>query len=125
MSGLTLVSFFLMVGSSVIAAWADISTSLATASMAMTKGANGMAVIDPTSGAEVPLELALDGSGSVPIADVLGRVNVGYLWMFVNCVASAAYVSDHAQVEDWAWAWAWAWAGTKIACHGHPENEMP
>lgn len=66
-----------MVGSSVIAAWADISSTLARMSD------SGLVLLDPTSGADVPL--ATTG--------MLGRVNVGYLWMFVNCVASAAYVS--------------------------------
>ncbi|KAK1927351.1 hypothetical protein DB88DRAFT_477706 [Papiliotrema laurentii] len=73
-TGLTLVSFFLMVGSSVIAAWSDISTTLARLSA-------GIAVVDPTSGADVPL--------AVPVAS---GFNVGYAWMFINCIASAAYV---------------------------------
>ena len=67
-----------MVGSSVIAAWADISSTLTRMSN------SGLVLLDPTSGADVPL--ATKG--------MLGRVNVGYLWMFVNCVASAAYVSQ-------------------------------
>lgn len=75
-NGLTLVSFFLMVGSSVIAAWSDISSTLARLSA-------GIAVVDPTSGAEVPLPIGM-----------LGRVNEGYAWMAVNCFASAAYVSS-------------------------------
>jgi hypothetical protein len=75
-TGLTLVSFFLMVGSSVIAAWSDISTTLARMSA-------GIAVVDPTSGADVPL--------AVPVAS---GFNVGYAWMFINCIASAAYVSN-------------------------------
>jgi len=76
-TGLTLVSFFLMVGSSVIAAWSDISTTLARMS-------TGVAVVDPISGAEVPLT-----------SDAVGGFNLGYAWMFVNCVASAAYVSHY------------------------------
>ncbi|KAL0247300.1 GDP-mannose transporter 2 [Cryptococcus tetragattii IND107] len=72
---LTLCSFFLMVGSSVIAAWADISTTLARLSA-------GVAVVDPISGADVPLSSST----------VLDTMNVGYLWMFVNCLASAGYV---------------------------------
>ncbi|KAK8854545.1 GDP-mannose transporter 2 [Kwoniella newhampshirensis] len=73
-TGLTLVAFFLMVGSSIIAAWADISTTLARLSA-------GIAVIDPTSGADVPLPTS-----------VIGSLNAGYVWMFINCIASAAYV---------------------------------
>lgn len=63
-----------MVGSSVIAAWADISTTLSTL-------AADVAVVDPTSGAEIPLP-----------SGVIGKLNAGYLWMAVNCLASAAYV---------------------------------
>jgi len=73
-TGLTLVAFALMVGSSVIAAWADISSTLSTM-------AADIAVVDPTSGAEVPLP-----------SGVMGSLNAGYLWMAVNCLASAAYV---------------------------------
>jgi len=62
-----------MVGSSVIAAWADISSTLSTLA--------DIAVVDPTSGAEVPLPTG-----------VIGSLNAGYLWMAVNCLASAAYV---------------------------------
>jgi GDP-mannose transporter len=68
-----------MVGSSIIAAWSDISTTLARMS-------TGAAVLDPTSGAEIPLK------------GMIGGFNVGYLWMFVNCLASAAYVSDPARI---------------------------
>ncbi|WVO14439.1 GDP-mannose transporter 2 [Cryptococcus depauperatus] len=71
---LTLCSFFLMVGSSIIAAWSDISTTLVRLSM-------GVAIIDPTSGVDVPLP-----------NNVASQFNIGYLWMFVNCIASAAYV---------------------------------
>jgi GDP-mannose transporter len=59
-SGLTLVSFALMVGSSIIAAWADISSALTS---------------------------TLDQS-----AGFLGGINVGYIWMALNCFCTAAYV---------------------------------
>lgn len=78
-TGLTLVSFALMVGSSIIAAWSDISTTLARLS-------TGAAVLDPTSGAEIPLK------------GMVGGFNVGYMWMFVNCLASAAYVRSSAHL---------------------------
>lgn len=74
-TGLTLASFFLMVGSSVIAAWSDISSSLSQLS------STGVAVVDPTSGADVPL-----------LPGVAPSLNIGYVWMFVNCLASAGYV---------------------------------
>jgi len=71
-----------MVGSSVIAAWSDISTTLTRMSM-------GVAVVDPVSGVEVPLYDGTIGSG------LIESLNLGYAWMFVNCLASAAYVSPY------------------------------
>jgi hypothetical protein len=74
-TSLTLVAFALMVGSSIVAAWTDISSSL-----------NAMAAvveaIDPTTGAEIPM---------VP-KSMLGTINGGYFWMASNCIFSAAYV---------------------------------
>ncbi|KAK1922731.1 hypothetical protein DB88DRAFT_496118 [Papiliotrema laurentii] len=69
-TGLTLVSFALMVGSSIIAAWADISSAWSAAES-----------IDQTTG----LELAVPGS-------TFAGINAGYIWMAMNCFASAAYV---------------------------------
>ncbi|KAL7422741.1 GDP-mannose transporter into the lumen of the Golgi [Cryptotrichosporon argae] len=73
-TGLTLASFFLMVGSSVIAAWADISGSLV-------RLRDSAAVLDPTTGADV-----LTSTGAA------GAFNAGYVWMAINCLVSAAYV---------------------------------
>jgi hypothetical protein len=70
-----------MVGSSIIAAWSDISTTLARLS-------EGIAVVDPTSGAEVPLP-----------SSVIGNLNAGYVWMFINCVASACYVGSRRNAQ--------------------------
>ncbi|KAI0731232.1 UDP-galactose transporter [Earliella scabrosa] len=67
-TGLTLVSFILMVASSIIAAWADINDALATG--------------DPAA--------AIGGFPSV--TEVVYKMNVGYFWMFTNCATSAAYV---------------------------------
>jgi len=72
-TGLTLCSFALMVGSSVIAAWTDITNSVA---------AEALDIIDPTTGAEIPLSST----------SLLGQINVGYIWMMINCLCSAAYV---------------------------------
>ncbi|EJU03841.1 UDP-galactose transporter [Dacryopinax primogenitus] len=75
-TGLTLVSFFLMVLSSIIAAWSDITNTI--------NALTGVwSPIDQTSGTPLPEGIA--AVGSVP-------VNLGYLWMFLNCLASAAYV---------------------------------
>ena len=73
-TGLTLCSFFLMVGSSIIAAWTDISNAMIAK--------NGGATVDPTTGLELPI---VTGS-------LLANINVGYLWMACNCMFSAAYV---------------------------------
>ncbi|KAJ9108569.1 GDP-mannose transporter 2 [Naganishia cerealis] len=74
-TGLTLVAFALMVGSSIVAAWTDISTTLNSV-------ANVAEAIDPITGAEVPLMAH----------SMLGSINTGYFWMASNCVFSAAYV---------------------------------
>lgn len=64
---LTLVSFGLMVVSSLVAAWSDISITVSnySSSAASTLAAGG---------------------------EQLSTMNSGYLWMAVNCLASAAYV---------------------------------
>ncbi|KAI0704369.1 UDP-galactose transporter [Cytidiella melzeri] len=67
-TGLTLVSFFFMVFSSVVAAWADISEALVLGDPAVSEG------------------LAWNITG------VVRNLNVGYFWMLLNCLASAAYV---------------------------------
>ena len=75
---MTLVAFALMVGSSVIAGWSDIATSLAKMST------EAQAMLDSVSGLEIPLEGVKGGAGGF---------NPGYSWMAINCFASAAYVS--------------------------------
>ncbi len=55
--------------SSVIAAWADITDALT---------ASDPAVIE---------------AGLSTVTGVVSKLNVGYFWMFTNCVTSAAYVS--------------------------------
>ncbi|KAI0675443.1 UDP-galactose transporter [Trametes maxima] len=69
-TGLTLVSFILMVASSIIAAWADISDALAVGDPAVAEAANRLAAV----------------------SGVVTKINVGYFWMFLNCGTSAAYV---------------------------------
>ncbi|KAF9078065.1 hypothetical protein BDP27DRAFT_1310710 [Rhodocollybia butyracea] len=71
-TGLTFVSFVFMVLSSVIAAWSDISSA--------------MNDVIPNAGM---------GSGIGTLHDVTGvvqRLNIGYFWMFLNCLTSATYV---------------------------------
>lgn len=61
--------------SSVVAAWADV------------KNASEMAAeIIPPASAGV-------GIGLETVTGVIQKLNVGYMWMLVNCLASAAYVS--------------------------------
>ncbi|CDO77653.1 hypothetical protein BN946_scf184969.g4 [Trametes cinnabarina] len=69
-TALTLVSFILMVVSSIIAAWADISDALVVGDPAVTEATSVFANV----------------SGAIT------KMNVGYLWMFLNCATSAAYV---------------------------------
>ncbi|EPT00952.1 hypothetical protein FOMPIDRAFT_72467 [Fomitopsis schrenkii] len=69
-TGLTFVSFILMVLSSVIAAWADISDTLT--------------VNDPVVAEALGVLATMKG--------VATHLNIGYFWMFTNCVASATYV---------------------------------
>lgn len=66
---LTLASFALMVGSSVIAAWADISSAISNLG------------VDSNTGAEI-----------ANTTHKIGGVSVGYFWMALNCLCSAAYV---------------------------------
>lgn len=69
-----LVSFVLMVLSSVIAAWSDISSTLSS----LTGAWNGTAPAAVLS-SELPKSFT-------------GAFNIGYFWMLSNCLASAAYV---------------------------------
>ncbi|KAI9511546.1 UDP-galactose transporter [Russula earlei] len=64
-TALTLVSFIFMVISSVIAAWSDISHA----------------------------STSVPGAGDLSsVTSAVAALNVGYLWMFANCLTSAAYV---------------------------------
>lgn len=69
-TGLTLISFIFMVLSSVIAAWADISEALTAGDPAVVEGLGALAMMK----------------------GVVTNMNVGYFWMFVNCLTSATYV---------------------------------
>ncbi|KAL0579273.1 GDP-mannose transporter into the lumen of the Golgi [Marasmius crinis-equi] len=71
-TGLTFVSFVLMVLSSVIAAWSDVTNALADTTA--------------ITGSNVSLKSLQD------VTDVMHKLNVGYFWMLVNCLTSAAYV---------------------------------
>ncbi|KAG0149145.1 hypothetical protein CROQUDRAFT_59692 [Cronartium quercuum f. sp. fusiforme G11] len=73
-TSLTLVSFALMVLSSLIAAWSDISSALF------------LSPVTATALAAASSQNQLTDYGA------LVRKNAGYFWMLVNCLASAAYV---------------------------------
>jgi len=64
-TSLTLVSFIFMVISSVIAAWSDVA--LATDAFPITTGLSS-------------------------VREVVQSLNVGYIWMLINCLAQAGYV---------------------------------
>jgi len=71
-TALTLVSFLFMVLSSVIAAWADISDTLAAGDPAVAEGL-ALGSLDKMKG-------------------IVTSMNVGYFWMLINCCVSATYV---------------------------------
>ena len=62
-ANITLFSFGLMVLSSIVAAWADISAAISSY-----------------------------GVDAADTATTLSTLNSGYIWMLVNCLSSAAYV---------------------------------
>ncbi|KAG8862100.1 GDP-mannose transporter into the lumen of the Golgi [Tulasnella sp. 330] len=72
---LTLGSFILMVISSLIAAWADISHTVTSLSLS--------AVWADPAGAAAQLPA---------VSTVVGNLNAGYMWMIINCCVTAAYV---------------------------------
>lgn len=114
---LVFFSFSLMVLSSVIAAWSDIARALAISQMSMPHTPDsvlGGATFDPATGKPISafdamgdeksrltaLAAGAAGMGDVPGQDDVlegmsgwGLLNSGYMWMALNCVVSAAYVS--------------------------------
>ncbi|KAF9245318.1 hypothetical protein BU15DRAFT_85642 [Melanogaster broomeanus] len=72
-TGLTMVAFLLMVLSSLLAAWTDV---------------NG--VTDTSS--ELPPASAAMGIGLALVSSMVERLNIGYIWMLLNCLTSGAYV---------------------------------
>jgi len=71
-TGLTFVSFVFMVISSIVASWSDVSSALGNS-----------------------LPAASNGISAGSLQAVTGAVqylNIGYLWMLVNCLTSATYV---------------------------------
>lgn len=71
-TALTFVSFIFMVISSMIAAWSDVSSGLSGSVPAVSTGVSLNAL--------------------QTIAGAVRGLNVGYFWMLVNCLTSAAYV---------------------------------
>ncbi|EGG09116.1 uncharacterized protein MELLADRAFT_115827 [Melampsora larici-populina 98AG31] len=76
-SGLTLISFGLMVLSSLVAAWSDISSALFLSPVTATALAAASVASDPI------------GQGNY---SELVQKHAGYFWMLINCLASAGYV---------------------------------
>lgn len=75
---LTLVSFGLMVLSSVIAAWNDISQVLSDYYPHISQSSSSSVTIPPAD--------------AMALAQTVGSLNAGYFWMLFNCVMNAAYV---------------------------------
>ncbi|KAJ7132063.1 hypothetical protein C8R44DRAFT_829373 [Mycena epipterygia] len=71
-TGLTFISFIFMVISSVVAAWADVTGALVDS---MPTGSSG-----------------ISATSLQTVKGVVHSLNIGYFWMLVNCLASAAYV---------------------------------
>ncbi|GBE86521.1 GDP-mannose transporter [Sparassis crispa] len=71
-TALTFVSFIMMVISSVIAAWADISDALIAG--------------DPAVAESISM------GRLAAVKGIVTNLNVGYFWMLVNCLTSATYV---------------------------------
>ncbi|KAJ6625009.1 hypothetical protein B0H10DRAFT_1784000 [Mycena sp. CBHHK59/15] len=71
-TGLTFISFIFMVISSMIAAWTDVSGALVDS---MPSGNTG-----------------ISATSLQAVKGVVRNLNIGYFWMLVNCLTSAAYV---------------------------------
>jgi len=71
-TALTFVSFIFMVVSSMIAAWSDVRSALASSVPAVSSGVSVGAMQS--------------------LFDAMRGLNVGYFWMLFNCLSSAAYV---------------------------------
>jgi len=71
-TALTFVSFIFMVISSTVAAWSDVSTALSDSLPAVSTGVSANTLQS--------------------LAGAVRGLNVGYFWMLVNCLTSAAYV---------------------------------
>lgn len=113
MTTLTLCSFILMVFSSIIAAWSDISRAAAVQSLSFphtpdsVNSIGGALTHDPSTGkavaaydalaaerARINAQIAAAGGSEVlDVAGSLNFLNSGYVWMAANCIVSAAYVS--------------------------------
>ncbi|KAJ8591800.1 UDP-galactose transporter [Rhizopogon salebrosus TDB-379] len=72
-TGLTMVAFIFMVLSSILAACTDVSNTTDVSQ-------------------SIPPASAAMGVGLELMSDIIYRLNVGYVWMFANCLTSAAYV---------------------------------
>lgn len=82
---LIFTSFVLMVFSSVVAAWPDISSSLAPSTMLHARAAGNALGVYTSSAAPTPVSVPAAASWS-------GLGQSGYFWMLANCLVSATYV---------------------------------
>jgi GDP-mannose transporter len=72
-TALTMVAFIFMVLSSILAAFTDVNNAIGSAE-------------------NIPPASAAMGIGLDMMSNMVSRLNAGYIWMFVNCLMSAAYV---------------------------------
>jgi GDP-mannose transporter len=118
---LTLASFGLMVFSSIIAAYGDISRHMAMSVLSMPHSSDSLAggSVDPVTHAMKPaydvlgaekakIAAAYDAGQGDAVLDGMGSIiNSGYVWMFLNCLCSAAFVlgmrgrMKSANIKEW------------------------
>lgn len=119
---LTMASFALMVLSSMIAAYGDISrnTALNNLSMPHTSDSLSGGFVDPSTHvmtpafdalsaekAKVTAAFEMNHGGDAVLDSMGGIINSGYVWMFLNCACSAAFVlgmrgrMKSANIKEW------------------------
>lgn len=97
-----LASFLLMVLSSIIAAWSDVSNAVAISNIAVPHtpdAVDGGKAWDAFKDEKAAINAQLAGSSDNDVFEGLrgyGVLSSGYVWMFFNCIVSAAYVSPSA-----------------------------
>lgn len=120
MTRLTLASFGLMVFSSIIAAYGDISRAFALNNLSMPHSPDSLGggsvdlstftksqAYDPLAEEKAKVLSYEGGQGDQILDGIGGIVNNGYIWMFLNCACSAGFVlgmrgrMKSANIKEW------------------------